>query len=153
MEAIRGWGIGIVLVSAVCTLVMLLSPSGSIEKQVRTAVAIVMLAVLVKPFLSGIQIENELIFEYEDYSGDVEAYEDRIVSSFKMQIIDKIHRSLKEKGIKSEKIEVDIKLEDNEISIERVRVGITEEFKTYQTEILEIIKNEFGIIAETEVVD
>ncbi len=153
MEAIKDWGIGIVLVSVVGTLVLLMSPDGSIEKQVRTAVSIVLLVTLVKPFLYGFQIDNDFAVEYKDYSVDIKTYENEFASIFSDQLGDKIQQSLQKKGIKPQKIEVDIKLENNKISVEGVVVIITDEFKSYQDKICETVKSEFGIIAETEVVN
>lgn len=153
MDTIRHWALGIVFVSIISTIVLLLSPSGSVEKQVKIAVSIVMLAVIVKPFVSGIQSENAVELEYETYTVNTSCYEEYIASSFKTEIANRMMILLKEKGFEVKEVQIDVNFIEDKISIEKVNIVIDDEYSGFKDEILEIVKKEYGIIAETEVVD
>ena len=49
MEYIKQWALGLVLTSVIGTVILIISPSGAMEKQVRLAVSLVLLIMFVKP--------------------------------------------------------------------------------------------------------
>lgn len=152
MEIIKDWTAVLVLTSVIGTIVLILSPSGSIEKQVKTAVAIVMLAVIVSPFLSGLKSENKLEIKYEDYDEETLNYEDQFVLSFEKTLSNEILTLLNTNGIQVKDIRIEANSDNGNVSIEKVVVCIDENNEYDKSKILKLIQDKYGIIAETEVV-
>lgn len=152
MDFIKDWALGLILISAVGTVIIMLSPSGSIERHVKMAVSIVMLTVCISPFLSGFKNVDIIDFEYETYAAETDNYMEHMASLFKDELSGKINTSLKTIGIETEKIEIDLSYIENNISVQKVVIFIDKQYEKDSDKINKQIKEEYGIIAETEVV-
>lgn len=152
MDFIKDWALGLILISAVGTVVIMLSPAGSMEKHVKTAVSIVLLTVCISPFFTRFEDMHIIDFEYETYTSEAENYSDLMASLFKEELIQKIEASLKTIGIKVENIQIDLSYVENGVSVQKVIVFIDKEHEKDSDEIQKHLKDNFGIIAETEVV-
>lgn len=152
MDVIRNWAFGLIIVSVIGTIVTILAPSGSAEKQVKIAVSIVMITACVSPFLSGFKYENPFDSEYDTYTVKADDYGEHIASVFKKDLNMKILAFLQKNGIKAENTEIYLSYEDNEVAIQQVVVFVSEEHRNNSDKIRNLIKREYGIIAEVEVV-
>lgn len=152
MEFIKQWALGLVLISVVGTVVLVLSPSGSIEKQVRITVSLVIMIMTVNPLLQFFDIEKDFSLEKavvtENPDIDGEKY---LIDAFKEDIKGRIMNLLKNSDIEVIGTEIDISVNGNEVRIDRVKVNLAESSTERVTEVKDLIKNEYGIIAEVEV--
>lgn len=152
MEFIKQWALGLVLISVVGTVVLVLSPSGSIEKQVRITVSLVIMIMTVNPLLQFFDIEKDFSLEKavvtENPNIDGEKY---LIDAFKEDIKGRIMNLLKNSDIEVIGTEIDISVNSNEVRIDRVKVNLAESSTERVTEVKDLIKNEYGIIAEVEV--
>lgn len=153
MEYIKQWALGLVLTSVIGTVILAVSPSGSMEKQVRFAVSLVILIMLVRPLTGSLDIKdtsfknNGILKESTSYASD-----DYFVVAFKNELNNKLVELIENEGINVIETEIDVSVNDaKEVAVEGVVVFIadTNEISTVKN----LIKNEYGIIAEVEVSD
>ena len=153
MESIKQWALGLVLTSVIGTVVLVLSPSGPMERQVRLAVSLVLLIMLVRPLTGLLDIKdtgfenNGILKESTSYASD-----DYFIVAFKNELNNKLVELIENEGINVVKTEIDVSVnEAKEVAVEGVVVFIadTNEISTVK----KLIKNEYGIIAEVEVSD
>lgn len=152
MEFIKQWALGLVLISVVGTVVLVLSPSGSIEKQVRITVSLVIMIMTVNPLLKFFDIKKDFSFEKAvvTESPDIDG-EKYLIDTFREDIQGRISNLLKDSEIEVIGTEIDISVNGNEVRIDRVKVNLAESSTERVTEVKDLIKNEYGIIAEVEV--
>ena len=153
MEYIKQWALGLVLTSVIGTVILVASPSGSMEKQVRFAVSLVILIMLVRPLTGLLDIKdtgfenNGILKESTSYASD-----DYFIVAFKNELNNKLVELIENEGIDVIETEIDVSVNDaKEVAVESVAVFIadTNEISTVKN----LIKNEYGIIAEVEVSD
>ena len=153
MENIKQWALGLVLTSVIGTVVLVLSPSGPMERQVRLAVSLVLLIMLVRPLTGLLDIKdtgfenNGILKESTSYASD-----DYFIVAFKNELNNKLVELIENEGIDVIETEIDVSVNDaKEVAVEGVVVFIadTNEISTVKN----LIKNEYGIIAEVEVSD
>ena len=153
MEYIKQWALGLVLTSVIGTVVLVLSPSGSMGKQVRLAVSLVLLIMLVRPLTGLLDIKdtsfknNGILNENASYASD-----DYFVVAFKNELNNKLVELIENEGINVIETKIEVSVNDEkEVAVESVAVFIadTNEISTVKN----LIKNEYGIIAEVEVSD
>lgn len=153
MEYIKQWALGLVLTSVIGTVILVVSPSGSMEKQVRFAVSLVILIMLVRPLTGLLDIKdtsfenNGILNENASYASD-----DYFVVAFKNELNNKLVELIENEGINVIETEIEVSVNDKkEVAVESVAVFIadTNEISTVKN----LIKNEYGIIAEVEVSD
>lgn len=153
MEYVKQWALGLVLTSIIGTVVLVISPSGSMEKQVRLAVSLVLLIMFVRPLVGLLNIKdtgfenNVIIRESTPYASD-----DYFIVAFKNELNNKLVELIEDEGINVIKTEIDVSVNDaNEVAVEGVVVFIADMNEISTVE--DLIKNEYGIIAEVEVSD
>ncbi len=153
MDYIKQWALGLVLTSVIGTVVLVLSPSGTMEKQVRLAVSLVILVMFVSPLFSlsdlkQDQFSAEANFK-ENMSNNAEEY---FTGVFENELNEKIISLVEAEGIEVAETKIDVSVKnENEISVESVVVYILDKDKS--SEVKSLIENEYGIIAEVEVSD
>lgn len=153
MEYIKQWALGLVLTSVIGTVILVVSPSGSMEKQVRFAVSLVILIMLVRP-LTGLLDIKDISFENNGILNENASYasDDYFVVAFKNELNNKLVELIENEGINVIETEIEVSVNDEkEVAVESVAVFIadTNEISTVKN----LIKNEYGIIAEVEVSD
>ena len=150
MELIKEFTVGLVIVCVTGAIIIILTPEGSIEKQVKTAVSLVMLLCFIYPFCSGIEIDFSFDIPIETES-EISS-EELFIDTFRNQLISDIKEYLSENDINVSNIEITMHTTDeNEILIESVTVYLFADSKP-ETEITQqLIKNKFGIDSRAEV--
>ena len=152
MEVIKSWALSVTGAAIITAVISLISPSGALEKSVKTVISLFMLLSFIAPFvkidtseLFSVDVEhiNECI-EDNKLKKEVE-YE--TISILKNEIVTRINTYINE-NIKS-KSEVDVKIsisENYDIVIEKISIVL--HAQTDISEIERYVKNEFGIIPE-----
>lgn len=153
MQTIKELASSIVVISVVGSVILILAPSGSMEKSIKTVVSIVMLTVFVKPFLGRIDF-NELDLKSSiSYENSEYKYNDYIVADFSNEIKNRIVSLLEKEGIFDIKVETEIIINKDELKIESVKLKIPQHYDEFKVKAINIVKKELGIVASVEVVD
>lgn len=155
MQFIKDWATGLVVISLVSSIVYLLSPSGQFEKQVKTAVSIILLVTITVPFFKIKSSDNAEVESYVAFTeNDITVNEKGIVENFQDVTVEKITETLKASGFISVKVFCDAEINgNNELYIDEVTICISKDDSGDAQKIFEIIKEEYGIAAQVEVSD
>lgn len=152
MDAIKQWAYGITVSAIVGGIILFLTPEGSTEKLVRTAVSLFLMCVLLSPFLSEadpgkILADFELPETQSSSSANSEA-----ADYLQDRTKEKISDILEECGIKNADIRISINIEnENEMKIESVTILAEKEYENQFKNAEENLKNQMGIETKIEV--
>ena len=153
MQTIKELASSLVVISVVGSVILILAPSGSMEKSIKTVVSIVMLTVFVKPFwgrfdFNELDLKSSISYENSEYK-----YNDYIVADFSNEIKNRIVSLLEKEGIFDIKVETEIIINKDELKIESVKLKIPQHYDEFKVKAINIVKKELGIVASVEVVD
>lgn len=153
MQFLKEWAIGLIVVSAISSIIFLLSPSGKFDKQVKTAVSIVLLAVTVYPFfnvkLSDIDVSED-ITSFE--GNNIQQTENGALNNFRDVLIENVSETLRNSGYEPTEIVCEAEInEENELKVNNITVYINEADSENISSIVNLIRNEYGIVAQIEV--
>lgn len=149
MEMIGKFTVGLVMICVIGSVVLVLSPDGTAEKQVKTVVSLVMLLCFLYPFCSGIDFNfNPDIKFYSNTDLNNNLFEDslksRLISDFKSYLV--------ENGVDVVDIEVDMHTSnENQIIIEQVTVLLKPADSMKIEAVQKMLKNKFGVVCNAEV--
>lgn len=152
MEVIKSWALSVTAAAIITAVISLISPSGALEKSVKTVISLFMLLSFIAPFVKFdtnelFSADVEHINEWIEDNKLKKEVEYETISILKNEIVTRINTYINE-NIKS-KSEVDVKItisENYDIVIEKISIVLYA-----QTDISEIeryVKNEFGITPE-----
>lgn len=155
MEFIKSWTLGLVVASIVGTVILILTPNSTIEKQVKTAVSLFLLVSFIQPFFGGINLSGA--FDAEDIETDYKESIDlnkTVSEQMELNLKDRIEEIIDSIGIKANEINIDIIINENsEMQIQNVTVIVDESYLGYENQIEEQVEERLGIFAEVEVDD
>ena len=149
MDFIKNWALGLVISGIIGTIVLVISPSGGTQKQVRAAVSLMLLVAFLHPFVSQVNFDfwNELtaLHIVDDY--DVrKSIEKQMGDNIKSQVL----AVLTKNNIEVTNIITDIELDsENEMKIKKVTVFVTDDRD--ESKIKKLIRDELNISVDTEV--
>lgn len=149
MDSIKQWALGITVSAVIGGIVLVLTPRGSTEKSVRTAVALVLLCAMLTPFMSGVDFTE--IFSGIEKSDKIDTahIESQITQQTEAAVKEKITEILKENGILSARVNIDISMSDNrELMIEKAEISADRKYSDSFSSAQEEIKNQLGIAVE-----
>lgn len=154
MQIIKEWGAGLITISVVAAVIMLLTPKGSSEKYVKTAVSIVLLVTMIRPIVSS-KFSDEAVFDPVSFSESEDSLSARkadLREMFAKGLDDRITDTLKKHSLSVDRVKSCVSVNDNyEVYVNEVVVYLKEEYYDDKETVLMIIKDEYGIIARTEV--
>lgn len=152
MNEIKQWAYGITVSAIVGAIILLVSPGGTLDKLVRTAVSLFLMCAILSPFLSdadpfkfteGLKSPDNFSNEY----GKEETNE-YLQNSIEKNISD----ILEESGIKDADIRISINIDNNnEMSIESVEISANKIYENNFENAERNLKNKLGIEVKIEV--
>ncbi len=153
MDFIKSWTLTIVTAAVIGSLIVTLTPSGSMEKTVRTVVSLFLLVSFFLPFVkennSGLIAEgNQPLFESAPEFDHNELMSDMVQNEVRRLIAE----VLDSHSVKYTEINVDISVSENEMIADKVTVVTQEKIKNTDILIKEI-KEKTGLIVGIEVRD
>lgn len=152
MSEIKQWTLGITVSAIVGAIILFISPEGSTEKLVRTAVSLFLMCAILSPFITNadpMKIFNSLeLSETQSAAQAGNEAAEYLQNELKGKILD----ILKECGINNADISISINIENgNEMKIEKVEI-FAEKNDENRFEIAEKnLKNQLGIETKIEV--
>lgn len=152
MEALRLWIMGITFAATVGTVVLVLNPGGGAEKTVKTMVSVFLVCAIVKPLTKGMKLNFYADLPEEEINMTVgNDINGAVTASFGEKLKKSIENLLDKNGIYYSSVSIDIKTDDDEISVERVLIVLDEKGRNQIAETKEIIEKELGIKSEISV--
>lgn len=121
MDTVKQWVLTVVIAAAAGAIVLMLSPEGEVNKSVKTAVSLFLMAAMIMPFAKGVELNlGDIFAESEAEQPDLT---DSVCEQMKAALTVKIQDILEENGIKYENINIDMNIEDNEITVNGIEIS------------------------------
>ena len=152
MEAIRSWALSVTAAAIISAVISLISPSGALEKTVKTIIALFVLlsflAPLTKTFRSDLfSVDVEHINEWIEENKLKKEIESETISVLKSEIVSKISSYINENINAKSEVDAEISISENyDIVIERISIGLDKVNDT--SGIQRYVEEEFDIIPE-----
>lgn len=152
MEAIRSWALSVTAAAIISAVISLISPSGALEKTVKTIIALFVLlsflAPLTKTFRSDLfSVDVEHINEWIEENKLKKEIESETISVLKSEIVSKISSYINENINAKSEVVAEISISENyDIVIERISIGLDKVNDT--SGIQRYVEEEFDIIPE-----
>lgn len=156
MDFIRSWALTLCLCSLGSALIYFLVPKGSMEKPMRTAISIFLLAAVISPLfkvqgldLADLQWDEWLISD--GVSEQADEIQSAAEAQFQAIVADSLHAALENAGCAALKIEV--KTERNEqlqVSVSEITLFLDETNMAKRQDISALVKSETGIEPKIE---
>lgn len=120
MDTVKQWVLTVVIAAAAGAIVLMLSPDGSVNKSVKTAVSLFLIVAMIMPFAKGIDFDfRDIISESEAESPELN---DAVLEQMRAALQAEIEKILDENGIKVEEINIDMNIKDNEIAVNSIYI-------------------------------
>lgn len=152
MIEIKQWAYGITVAAIIGAIVLALSPKGSTEKLVKTAVSLFLMCAILYPFISEAN-PTELFEKIELPEFDTSISQNDSARNFLAnELKGKIAEILSQNGINDTDISIDISIEnENEMKINSVQIFAAEEFKNQFEKAENALRSQLGIETKIEV--
>lgn len=152
METVKQWAMGITVSAVIGAVILVVTPKGSTEKTVRTAVAIFLLCAILTPFMTGINFDEIFSGIKKSEPITTDKIESQIAHQTEDAVKEKISEILNENGIKSAEINIDISMnKDKELSVDKVKIFAEKIYSDSFEKAQKEIKNKTGIDVKIEV--
>lgn len=152
MSEIKQWAYGITVAAVIGAVVLALSPKGSTEKLVKTAVSLFLMCAMLYPFISGAN-PTELFKKIKMPDIDTSLSQSNSAEMYlEDELKQKIAEILAENGINDADISIDISIEnENEMKINSVLIFAAEEFENQFEKAENALRSQLGIETKIEV--
>ncbi|MDR1630929.1 MAG: stage III sporulation protein AF [Oscillospiraceae bacterium] len=156
MDFIRSWALTLCLCSLGSALIYFLVPKGSMEKPMRTAISIFLLAAVISPLfkVQGLDLADLQLDEWmvsDNVSEQADAVQNAAEAQFQTIVADSLHKALQSAGYAARKIEV--KTERNEqlqVSVSEITLFLDDANLLQKQAISELVHQETGITPKIE---
>ena len=154
MEFIKNWVLIIVSAAVAGSVMLLLCPSGNMERTVKTIISIFLLSAIILPFSGSGFIKLDFI-QYKETSGEV--YKDNIDVIFTEFTADEVEnlikRSLNDNSVAYDDIMAVVSKKDDVINIEKIVLNIGEGSAAEADSAVKLIKEIIGSGVNVEVIN
>lgn len=153
MSEIKQWAYGIAVAAIVGAIILALTPKGSTEKLVKTAVSLFLMCAILYPFLSGanpLELFNGIsVPEFNSSASQGNSAQGFLEDELSKKITD----ILTEIGINDPVISIDISIENgNEMKINSVRILASAQYGSLFEKAESTLRSQLGIETKIEVV-
>lgn len=130
MDSFKQWALCLIVGAAAGTLVIALSPRGSMDKTVRAVIGIFVVAVISAPFADMLKNSGTAeVFAAYDYSDGIENMSGFMLESFCESVKNELKKSASAIGIPLKEIYIEADIDTNNcIIIHKISVEIEPEF-------------------------
>jgi len=155
MEVIKSWALSVTAAAAITAVISFLSPSGSLDKSVKTITALFMLVCFIVPFFKAdvIEIVTDDVDKLSEWLAESKLkkeVEEDVVTMLESSAQARVSAYLKNKGAEKSEVDIKIKIDENHnIDIENIRITLFE--KTDIKALEDFVKSEFGLLPEITV--
>ena len=156
MEILKSWALSVTAASVIAAVITFVSPSGSMEKPVKTVTSLFMLLCFIVPLVNA-DVQKSTAFDLDGISEWIDdgrlkkEVENEAVSVLESEIKAKIKAYTEEKGIYNSEIQVLINVSDEyDIVIEKISIEVKGNVDT--SDIIKFVEDEFSITPEVTTV-
>lgn len=156
MDILKSWALSVTAASVIAAVITFVSPSGNIEKSVKTVTSLFMLLCFIVPLVNADVYKSDDIYlegisEWIDDGKLKKEVENEAISVLENEITAKIKAYTEEKGIYNSEIQVLVNVSDEyDIAIEKISIELKDNVDTY--DIIKFVEDEFLITPEVTVV-
>ena len=148
MQAVKEWAVGMCAAAIAGAVVKVLTPSGSLEKSVKTVVAVFLLCAMILPFCGSKTASQRYIStDFDEAELTEQALNNEISRQTAQYLKNSIEKILDKNGISYGDVVIDMELKDETVSVGKITVIYPDtDARTVQT----IIKKELGAEVSVE---
>ncbi len=156
MDILKSWALSVTAASVIAAVITFVSPSGNIEKSVKTVTSLFMLLCFIVPLVNADVYKSDDIYlegisEWIDDGKLKKEVENEAISVLENEITAKIKAYTEEKGIYNSEIQVLVNVSDEyDIAIEKISIELKDNVDTY--DIIKFVEDEFSITPEVTAV-
>ena len=121
METVRQWALTVAISAVAGAVILMLAPDGAVNKSVRTAVSLFLIVAMMSPFVKGVDISDFNILAAEEY--EQPDLTEAAAEQLKYAIKAKITEILADCGIKPNRINIDISVDGENMTIENIQIA------------------------------
>lgn len=146
MEALHLWVTGLCSAAIICAVVTLLTPSGAMEKSVKSVVSVFLICMIILPFFKEkLTFSNNSSNILDESSNTAESMNNEVRMQTESYLKNTVEEVLNKNGISFREVVIDMEMTDNSISIKSVTVfGVEKDVQNVK----DILYKETGINAE-----
>lgn len=146
MEALHLWVTGLCSAAIICAVVTLLTPSGAMEKSVKSVVSVFLICMIILPFFKEkLTFSNNSSNILDESSSTAENMNNEVRMQTESYLKSTVEGVLNKNGISFREVVIDMEMTDNSISIKSVTVfGVEKDVQNVK----DILYKETGINAE-----
>ena len=152
MEVVKSWALSVAAAAAITAVIGFLSPSGSLDKPVKTITALFMILCFLVPFTKTDfkEIFTDDVKEVSEWVEDNKLkkhVENEVLSMLESSAKSRISAFLKSNGTENSKIDIKLIIDENQnITIKNISITLFE--KTDVNGLVNFVKSEFDILPE-----
>lgn len=146
METIHSWALGLCSAAVIGSVAAVLSPSGTLEKSVKTVIAVFIICAVVLPFFKeNFALHSYLSTDFDNSDSVCESIGSEVCSQTEKYFKNAVSEILERNGISCRDMIIQIETEDDTVNVKSVTVVSPD--KDTDT-VKSILKNEAGIDAD-----
>ena len=119
METVKQWALTVAVSAVAGAITLMLAPEGTLNKSVRTAVSLFLIAAMLTPFVKGIDVSD---FSFPEAEYEQTDLTDAVSEQMKAAVKTKITEILDDCGIKPIEINIDISVDEEQMRIEKIEI-------------------------------
>ena len=119
METVKQWALSVAVSAVAGAITLMLAPEGALNKSVRTAVSLFLIAAMLTPFVKGIDVSD---FSFPEAEYEQTDLTDAVSEQMKAAVKTKITEILDDCGIKPIEINIDISVDEEQMRIEKIEI-------------------------------
>lgn len=119
METVKQWALTVAVSAVAGAITLMLAPEGALNKSVRTAVSLFLIAAMLTPFVKGIDVSD---FSFPKAEYEQTDLTDAVSEQMKAAVKTKITEILDDCGIKPIEINIDISVDEEQMRIEKIEI-------------------------------
>lgn len=146
METLHLWVTGICFAAVICAVVTVLTPSGALEKSIKSLVSVFLICAMIMPFFKEKVLYNNDSSIFLDKSSETaDNLSEEIKNQTEAYLKSAVEEALKRNGIKYSEVVIEIDICESSVSVKSVTVsGVEDNPQTVK----DTLFKETGVIAE-----
>lgn len=128
METLHLWVTGICFAAVICAVVTVLTPSGALEKSIKSLVSVFLVCALIMPFFKEKVLYNNDSSIFLDKSSETaDNLSEEVKNQTEAYLKSAVEEALKRNGIKYSEVVIEIDICESSVSVKSVTVSGVED--------------------------
>lgn len=146
METLHLWVTGLCTAAVISAVVTVLTPSGALEKSIKSVISVFLICAMIMPFFKAkININNNSSIILDESNETATDMNEAVCEQTENYLKSTVEEVLEKNGISFREVIIDMKIEDDNISVNSVTVsGVDKDAQTVK----DILYKELSLNAE-----